>query len=94
MTMEPINKKVLRNGMEMVEDLLADHEGAINAAYCKMGDTLPVKITMKLIPIDGGQVEVRCELSFRPEPDIKDQQVRLVNPYQRSLFEAEAGDDV
>jgi hypothetical protein len=83
-----INKKVLKEGLDTIENLLADYANEIEEAYSKADGKLTVNLPLSFTPSEGGQIEVKADINFVLSR-IKDSQTRLVDPQQMELFPKE-----
>ena len=85
--MAKINRPVLKNALDMIENQLADYMDSIDEAYCRHpDDDLAVSLTVKFRPAPEGQIKIVTNIGF-VESRVKDSSERLVDPQQRSLFE-------
>lgn len=85
--MAKINRPVLKNVVDMIENQLADYMDKIDEAYSlHPDDDLSLAITVKLKPAPEGQIKIVTGIAF-VESRVKDSSERLVDPRQRSLFE-------
>jgi hypothetical protein len=81
-----ITKEILKSAVEMIEDMLADYHDKIDKTYNATDGALSIGLKVKLAPIEGGKLEILTNIDFI-ESRVKDQQVRHVDPKQKSLFD-------
>jgi hypothetical protein len=84
--MAKINRPVLKQVSEMVDELLDNYIDKIDEAYClHPDDDLDVKFSVKFKPAPEGQIKIHASMGF-VESRVKDSKERLVDPQQRDLF--------
>lgn len=85
--MAKINRPVLKNALNMIENKLADYMDKLDEAYCRHpDDDLDVKLSLKFKPAPEGQIKLVAGIGF-VESRVKDSEERLVDPQQRNLFD-------
>lgn len=84
--MAKVNRNVLKQVVEMVEEKLSQYMDKIDEAYCLHPDEdLDVKFSVKFKPAPEGQISVKVNILF-VESKVKDSCERLVDPQQRNLW--------
>lgn len=82
-----INEAVITQVKADVEGLFRSYQSNINEAYLAHGDKFSVTFKALLEPAKSGDgISIETEISFRPEPDIKEKTIKkIVNASQQVL---------
>jgi hypothetical protein len=90
MNIEKLGDKTRSEIIRLIQKELDIYSGEINAAYIKHKDD-PLAISFKVsVKRLGDENKVTVDISFRPEPDTKDQEVGIVSETQMDLFDEAA----